>query len=196
MWAGFPASRCLLQYTAHSPPIAGNNTSSTTRSDGGSALTKGEPDMQYYSYSAYSGVVSSVSNNRQQRVEDTANRRSLTNTAHSTSVPNIVVNSVSVGAKDNSVQNSTAVANRENMRVVTWADLDNEDLALANEVSCCNVLNTDLLSMYYNHIRALTLMYISLLFTSQQLRVMCLEYGYSLDPHLTPQRDETRQFTA
>lgn len=199
----------MLQYTVHYPA-----TKHTTINQGSmvSIDTTSAPDSQYYSYSAYSATASNVGSDMQntaQLGENVSNRR-LANTSH--------IDDASHGESsyngrfehsNTTIHNSVAVSS--SVPLITWTDLDNEDIALANEVSkihyyclCSYFLFLFAYTMFEEFTSIVThLLYFVTLkclhflyFISYQLRVMCLEYGYSLDPHLTPQHQETKQFTA
>jgi hypothetical protein len=72
----------------------------------------------------------------------------------------------------------TAAPNKFHYGNITWALLDSENIALANEVFFESIIRF-----------VLTLFVV-------QLRVMCLEYGYDMDPDVVPQVRASHKFTA
>jgi len=116
----------MLQYTTHYPA-----TKNTTID------SKNEPDSQYYSYSAYSayaiGVASDTQNTAQ--VGEIGSARRLANSSHIRDAPHGKSNySYSGRFEHNTNTRQTSVAIMSSVPMITWADLDIEDIALANEV--------------------------------------------------------------
>jgi len=154
LWAGFPTSRCMLQYTTHYP-----ETKNTTLNQGSmvSIDSKNEPDSQYYSYSAYSATATGVATDTQNtsQVGEKASNRRLTNTSHISDAPYGKSNYSYSGRFEHSTNTrQTSVAVSSGVPMITWADLDIEDIALANEVLYLKFI---FLRLYLNRLFACTM---------------------------------------
>jgi hypothetical protein len=88
------------------------------------------------------------------------------------------------------------VGGRHEEEVLSWAQLDAEDSSLSTEVRLIFCATRTVLLLMTASSLVTTTLFALCSTVGLQLKHMCLRYGYSLDPRGTPQRSETRQFTA